>query len=148
MDSQWVILGLAAAFFFGLSGLMAKVALGERYYNLDVRTVALMTIVGISLTLLSFYFLLGGSDVLSTPGHALVAGVSVGVFWALGQMLMYYALVKGAEISRLAPLYNINTLVVLVLAVIFLKELPDKTSLVRVAFGAVLIVLGGILVSI
>jgi len=67
--------------------------------------------------------------------------------WALGQLFAILALVNKAPVSRLTPIYNTNTLVAVLLGIILLRELPTGASTIKVLIGAVLIVIGGILVS-
>ena len=74
--------------------------------------------------------------------------MAVGAFWAVGALIQLTALKGGADVSRLTPIYNMNTLLVVFLGIILLKELPDASNMLRVAAGAVLIVAGGILVSV
>lgn len=147
MMEGWLVLGLLAAVSYGLAGLAAKVALGDEYAGLTVTAASILTAIGVGLVFTVFYFRQEG---FSLPGISLksaFAGMSIGLFWALGQIFVYTAVLKGADISRMAPIYNMNTLIVVVLAIVFLGEVPDKSAVLRVVSGAVFIVLGGILVS-
>ena len=47
-----------------------------------------------------------------------------------------------------APIFNANTLVTVMLGIIFLHEIPNTSQMLRVIAGAVLIVIGAVLVSI
>lgn len=60
---------------------------------------------------------------------------------------MILALVNKADVSRLVPIFNTNTLVAVALGMILLKELPAGTEKIKVVIGAILIVVGGVLVS-
>ncbi|MFH1055658.1 MAG: GRP family sugar transporter [Candidatus Altiarchaeota archaeon] len=144
---DWLALGLAAAFSYSISGLMAKVVLDKRYLGLDGPTAALLVMVGVIVGFTSFYLILAGPKIPQLTVTNAAAGIAVGFFWALGSILVYYGLIKGADVSRMAPIYNMNTLLVVLGGIILLKELPDRTAMARVMVGAVLIVVGGILVS-
>jgi uncharacterized membrane protein len=51
------------------------------------------------------------------------------------------------NVSQLVPLYNTNTLVAFLIAVLFLKELPNSQDLFRNLIGAFLIVAGTVLIG-
>jgi len=144
---EWVYFGLLAAVSFAIAGLAAKVALNKDYMGLDVRTAAVLTALGVSAVFIAFYFLSGGVKAVSLSPTAAAAGIAIGLFWALGQILIFTALLRGADAARMAPIYNMNTLLVVVFGIILLHEIPDKTQTLRVVVGAILIVAGGILVG-
>ena len=75
---------------------------------------------------------------------ALVAGM----IWGLGFLAVAVAIARGGDVARLAPIYNTNTILAVFMAIIFLKEIPDVSQMFRVIAGAVLIVIGSILVSV
>jgi transporter family protein len=78
---------------------------------------------------------------------AISASLLFGSLWALGSGCVVIALYRyEAALSKLAPLYNTNTLVAIVLSLIIFAEW-QQVDLVKLLGGAVLIVLGGILVS-
>jgi len=70
------------------------------------------------------------------------------VLWGLGFLALAVAIAKGYDVARLAPIYNTNTIITVVLGIIFLKEIPDASQMFRVITGAVMVVVGAILVSI
>jgi len=76
-------------------------------------------------------------------------GLSVvaGIIWALGMLFALLALANNAPVAKLAPIYNINTLIAVALGMVVLKELPVGEDRIKVIIGAILIVIGGILVS-
>ena len=116
---NWLALGLIAAVAYSISGLTTKIVLDKKYLGLEATSVLEAAV-----------------------------GIAVGFFWALGSLVVYYALIKGADVSRMAPIYNMNTLLVVLGGIFLLHELPDKSQALRVAAGAILITAGGILVSI
>ncbi|OGB99182.1 hypothetical protein A2V82_10610 [candidate division KSB1 bacterium RBG_16_48_16] len=73
--------------------------------------------------------------------------MAIGLFWGLGMTLVAVALSKyHAPVSKLAPLYNMNTLVTVVLGLIIFSEFKEVNT-VRLLIGALLIVIGGTLVA-
>ena len=145
---DWLVLGLLAAVAYSVSGLASKVALDKKYLNLDATTAAILTMVGVVLAFALFYILFAGMKVPQLKPTAALVGVAIGFFWALGAILVYYGLIKGADIARMAPVYNLNTLIIVFSAILLLGELPEKSAAIRVVLGAILIIAGGILVSI
>ncbi len=71
----------------------------------------------------------------------------LGLSWGLGMGLVAIALTAyAAPLSRLAPLYNMNTLVAVILALVVFSEWKEVAAL-RLLAGALLIVAGGALVA-
>jgi transporter family protein len=69
--------------------------------------------------------------------------ICAGAIWGLGMLFAVKAIEHGADVSKLAPLYNTNVLVSLLLGIIILREpLSFKTVV-----GAILVIAGGVLVS-
>ena len=71
-----------------------------------------------------------------------------GIIWGLGFLAVAIAIAQKADVARLAPIYNTNTLLAVLMAIIFLKEIPNASQIFRIVAGAVLIVIGSVLVSI
>ena len=69
-------------------------------------------------------------------------------FGGLGFLAIAVAIAKGGDVARLAPIYNTNTILAVLMGIIFLKEIPDASQMLRVIAGSVLVVIGAILVSI
>ena len=147
MMENWLALGLAAALSYSISGLATKVALDKKYMGLEPTSVALLVMAGVVLGFASFYLIFAGLKVPEIKPAAALVGLAVGFFWALDSLMVYFGLIRGAEVSRMAPIYNLNTLLVVAGGIILLHELPDKNQAIRVAAGAILIVIGGVLVS-
>jgi transporter family protein len=81
------------------------------------------------------------------PRPAVMTGVVTGVFWALGTGLNLLALGRfGASISQLTPLFNMNTLVVVLLGLWVFKE-HRQVRPVPLMIGAAAIILGAVLVA-
>ncbi len=76
-------------------------------------------------------------------GYAALAGL----LWAICQALILLAVTRWqTPISKLVPLFNMNTLVAVLLGLIWFGE-HHSVSLPKLITGAVLIVAGGILVA-
>jgi len=136
-----VIGGLLPALCFGLSGVFAKPAatagIGLGYY---------IGIVGLAIALVGvlLHWLLPEPAI--TPRGAFFAAC-VGLSWACGAALVAVALARyGATISAIVPLYNMNTLVAVLIGLTVFAEWRDVDA-ARVLTGAVLIVAGGALVA-
>jgi uncharacterized membrane protein len=81
-----------------------------------------------------------------TPAAGL-SGIATGLVWSLGTGLVLLALGRfGASVSQLAPLYNTNTLVVVLLGMLIFSEWKQVHP-VPLVIGAGLIVLGAALVA-
>lgn len=140
---NWVVYGLIAAFFFAVNTIIYKVAAQKGnfspYYGSFMFGIGVVLIFGLFLLFKpSFEFEWKSSSL------ALIAGI----IWGLGFLAVAVAIAQKADVARLAPIYNINTLLVVIMGIIFLHELPDASQMFRVIAGAVLIVIGAILVSI
>ncbi|MFC2154812.1 EamA family transporter [Candidatus Altiarchaeota archaeon] len=146
MDS-WIILGLGAAILFGFSAVAARIATGHDYFGIPPSVLGILTLLGITFVFIPYLIATQQRGEVTYSPRLVAIGLAVGVFWAAATILQFTALKQGADISRLAPLYNMNTLVAVVLGIILLGELPEKAHAIRVLTGAALIVLGGILVS-
>ena len=71
----------------------------------------------------------------------------IGLSWAIGMGLVAVALAKyTAPLSRLVPLYNMNTIVAVLIALVVFSEWKD-VSVIRLLTGSVLIIAGGVLVA-
>ena len=140
---NWIVYGLIAAVFFAVNTIIYKVAQQNGnfspYYGTFMFGVGVILIFGIFLLInRSFEFEWKSSSL------ALISGI----VWGIGFLAVAIAIAQKADVARLAPIYNTNTLLVVIMGIIFLHELPDKTQMFRVIAGAILIVAGAILVSI
>jgi len=71
----------------------------------------------------------------------------MGLCWGVGVLLVSMAISRyDTKLSILAPLYNMNTLVTVIGALIIFSEWKD-VNVVKLIIGALLIVAGGVLVS-
>ena len=140
---SWIIYGLIAAFFFGLNTILYKAA--QQKGNFSPYYGLLMFGIGTMIVLVAFFLFKPSFEFeCKSSGLAIIAGA----VWAVGMIMVAIAISQKADIARLAPIYNINTILAVLMGIIFLKEIPDASQMIRVIGGAVLIVIGAILVSI
>ena len=140
---NWIVYGLVASFFFALNTIIYKVAAQKGnfspYYGSFMFGLGIVLIFGLFLLLKpSFEFEWKSSSI------ALIAGV----IWGLGFLAIAIAISKGGNVAQLAPIYNTNTILAVLLGIIFLKEIPNISQVYRIVAGAVLIVIGSVLVSV
>lgn len=141
---NWLVYGLLASLFWGSYIVAAKVASSEKYYGINPFQVSLFMLVGVAIVFIATSFWQGFSMPESKAGTAVA--VFAGVLWASGMTVSLIALQKGADVARLTPLYNTNTLVAVFLGILLLKELPASQDLIKVLVGSVLIMIGTVLV--
>lgn len=135
--------GLLPALLFGVAGLLQKVAsragAGPGPYLLCIGVGVLL--VGTLVTLGSH----GAGRAIS--GRGMLASGAIGLAWALGTWAVVLGLTRyAAPLAKLAPLYNLNTLVVVLLALVVFAEFRD-VAVTKLVAGAALIVVGGALVA-
>ena len=133
--------GIIPALFFGISGICQK---WSTQYG--ITTGAYLVSVGIGVLCVGAVLCVYNSEQQYSLA-SVVPSVALGVFWGLGILLVAIAIGKyGAQLSILAPLYNMNTLVAVVGALFIFSEWKD-VNLVKLGFGTTMIILGGVLVS-
>ena len=140
---NWIAYGLIATVFFALNTILYKAA--QQKGNFSPNYGILMFSVGI-IIVAGVFFLFKPSFEFEwkSSGLAIIAGA----VWAIGMIAVVIAISQKADVARLAPIYNINTILAVLMGIIFLKEIPDTSQMFRVIAGAILIVVGAILVSI
>ncbi|MDX2226551.1 MAG: GRP family sugar transporter [Verrucomicrobiae bacterium] len=73
--------------------------------------------------------------------------ILAGIIWAVSQMMILYSINHyGVPVSKLVPLFNMNTLVAVVLGLLIFVEWKD-VNLWQLGLGAILVTVGGILVA-
>lgn len=167
----WLWYGIFAALFWGANAVVNKVLTSDKYFKVGVGVAGLLMVVGILAVILA-YFLIQQKDlsifikvfgifivvilavyvvfvmkktgsVVSFPIIAL--GILQGLLWGSGMVLTFLAFQSGADASRLVPIYNSNTIVAVLLSILFLGELPLIGDKIKVFIGALLVVIGGVL---
>lgn len=105
-------------------------------------------LISMSVTVLAF-----GVAMVATGSHRLASVQSIsyaaaaGLAWAVAQALIMIALTRyGTPVSKLVPLFNMNTLVAVGLGLLLYREW-ENVNTIQLMVGAVLIVAGGILVA-
>ena len=137
-----VIGGLLPALAFGMTGVLQKVAmragigLGPYLVCIGLGVVA----AGVLVTVLGPTLQQGSSRSAGIGGVALSG--AVGLSWAVGMALVAVGIGQyGVPLAKLAPLYNLNTLVVVVLALVVFAEFREVAPLKLL--GGTLLMLGG-----
>lgn len=142
----WIIYGIIASLCLGSYVIASKIAISGKYFErISPAWTALFMLLGIAVIFIIAVIKEGFPMPISKPdiGFAVLSGI----LWGLGMYFVLKAIAIGADIAKLTPLYNTNTLVAVLLGIILLHELPKAGDIARVAVGAVLIVAGAILVS-
>lgn len=136
-----IIGGLLPALFYGLSSVFAKTST-----NAGMSVGGHLFFIGIAISAVGvlFNWMLPGN----VPSlYAAVSSSMQGVFWALGTGCIVLSLIKyQAPLAKLVPLYNMNTLVTVGLALVIFAEWRQVNP-IQLLCGAGLIIVGGILVS-
>ena len=143
---SWLVYALLATVSWGSYIIVAKVATSGKYCGLPPKWAAMFMWCGIGVVFM-VYFLTAGGDRPHLNLQSTAAGVSAGALWALGMVFSLCAIRVGADVARLAPIYNSNTLVAVLLGMLILHEVRDLSGIIRVLLGSALIVIGGILVT-
>jgi uncharacterized membrane protein len=165
--------GLVSSVFWGTYAVISKIVTSEKYLKVQSTNASLLMFVGIMLVFFVFFltktsdlsnlmriggfalialvityvvFALKQTGVVITPS-VLILGSLSGALWAAGMIFTFFAFSAGAEAAKLVPIYNTNTLIAVFLGIAMLHELPAPDERIKVVTGAVLIVVGSILVS-
>jgi uncharacterized membrane protein len=169
----WLLYGLVSSVFWGTYAVISKIVTSEKYLKIQSTNASLLMLIGIILVFFLFFliktqnlsslmrifgFVLMGivityiilalkqTGVNVTPA-VLILGSLSGALWAGGMIFTFFAFSAGAEAAKLVPIYNTNTLIAVFLGIAMLHELPAPDVRIKVITGAVLIVIGSILVS-
>ena len=145
MDS-WVLLSILAAFFFAFSAVAVKMLVSPGHENAGIGSSALLFLLGAGIVLVGFAAWQGLSNF--PTGNSLVYALASGILWGFGMVVSLMAYKGGAAIARVAPIVNSNTLIIVIIGIFLLNETPSLDQMARVAFGALLILVGGALLII
>ena len=141
----WIVYGLIGALCFGILNFIIKFLVSPQHFNLSVQQASLFTLSGIGVVFIT-YFLASPSTLAASPKY-MALGMVPGILWGIAMIFIFTALRGGADVARIVPIYNTNSLIVVLLAILLLKEIPYGAETVKVVLGAALIVVGAILVS-
>ncbi|MFW5688187.1 MAG: hypothetical protein ACOC1U_01340 [Spirochaetota bacterium] len=136
-----IIGGFVPAVLLGVFALLQKlsVTLGARAGSYLLLVAAGVAIVAVVLIALGLH----GPVSIAAAG----ASLATGLIWAVAVTLIAIAQGRfGASVARLVPLFNMNTLVAVVLGFIVFAEWQG-VAVPRLSLGAILIVIGGTLVA-
>ncbi len=171
--TTWIFYGLISSLFWGTYTVVSKIVTSEKYLKIDSANASLLMLAGIVLVFLTFFLLKNGNLGMLTKGIGFIliftivayvifalkeVGVNItlpiislgllqGILWASGMIFTFLAFSSGAEAAKLVPIYNTNTLIAVFLGIAFLHELPAPDERFKVVTGALMIVVGSILVS-
>ncbi len=136
-----VIGGFLPAFIYGGSALFQKLSTNV---GISISTYLIAVGIGVATAGIGFYFF-DNSTAFSMKA-SFYAGM-FGLTWGIASGLVAYSLLTfNVPISQLVPLYNMNTLVAVLLALFIFSEWKDLNT-VKLILGSVLIVVGSIFVS-
>ncbi len=136
-----IVGGLLPALFFGMSGFFNKLST-----QAGIGVGPFLIIAGLALSLVGVAFHLYLQDATFSM-KAGAAAACMGGLTGLGTGLVLIALVKfHMPLSKLAPLYNMNTLVAVLLSLVVFAEW-QQVHVLKLLIGAFLVVLGGTLVA-
>lgn len=136
-----IVGGILPAVFFGVSGALAKSST-----QAGIGTGLYILCIGAAVALVGCVFCLFIPDRTINMRSGLFASL-VGITWAFAAGFVAISLARyGVPVSKLAPIYNMNTLVTVVIGLFVFAELTDVNAW-KLVSGALLIVAGGMLVA-
>ena len=141
--SYWAMLigGIIPAVFFGISGAFTKSST-----QAGIGTGLYLVCIGLSITLVGIccYLLMPDRNISLRSGFF---ASLVGMTWAIAAGLVALALTRyGVPVAKLAPLYNMNTLVTVLIGLFLFAEWKDVQAL-KLLLGTCFVVIGGIIVA-
>jgi len=138
---SWLLLALLSAFFAALVAIFAKIGLEQFDANTAtairavIMAIFLLMVIGLQGKFHDIKPILANQKALT---FIVLSGVAGALSW-----LCYFAALKTGKVSQIVPIDRLSVVFALLLALILLKESVSLTA----GIGAVLIVLGGILVA-
>lgn len=141
--SYWAMLlgGIIPAVFFGISGAFTKSS-----NQAGIGTGLYLVCIGASITLVGVccYLLMPDRNISLRSGFF---ASLVGMTWAVAAGMVALALTRyGVPVAKLAPLYNMNTLVTVLIGLFLFAEWKDVQAL-KLLLGTGFVVIGGIIVA-
>lgn len=170
---SWLIYGLTSSLFWGTYSIISKIVTSDKYLKVDSVHASLLMLSGISIAFLGYFLFkipnlnlsmriiaiglmlaiflfvfcsLKQAEII-TSFSVISLGLLSGALWAVGMIFTFLAFSAGAEAAKLVPIYNTNTLIAVFLGLMLLHEIPAPDQRLKVVSGAILIVIGSILVS-
>ncbi len=142
-----VIGGLLPALAFGATGLLQKVAM-----RTGIGLGLYLVCIGVAVVLAGCAFMIlaptaAAGSARPAPLSGILVSGAVGLTWAVGMGLVAAGIAfYGVPLAKLAPLYNLNTLLVAVLALIVFTEFRE-VAMTKLLGGTVLMLCGAWLVG-
>ncbi len=145
---HWFTVGIIASLLYGLCAVLFKYLMEERFLHGS----ASWALIGIGIGIVICGWIgtrVWPADADQETVKAVAWALPVGVVNGLATLLIMRALQSPAtNVSQLVPIYNTNTLVAFILAIVLFREFPMGMDLLRNLAGALLIVAGTILIGI
>lgn len=133
--------GVVPAFLFGISGVLQKTS-----NRAGIGTGPYLIFAGLAVLITGVIFAAVQQDLTLNRASALQTCLFGGL-WALGSAAIACSLGRyGGQISQLVPLYNMNTLVAVVVGLVMLSEWRT-VDLTRLGMATVLTIAGGVLAA-
>lgn len=133
--------GFMPALIYGCSAIFQKMSVNS---GISLSAYLVATGLGIIIVGAGYYFFDGSFAINAKSGfYAIIFGLTWG---AASGLVAYTLLYFDVALSQLVPLYNMNTLIAVLLALIIFSEWKDIHT-VKLIFGALLIFAGAILVA-
>ncbi|MBI2377277.1 MAG: hypothetical protein HYV07_24970 [Deltaproteobacteria bacterium] len=132
--------GLLPAVLFGLDAVCSKLAV-----RAGVGAASLMTLTGVAMATVGFILTRVLKESLPSAAAA-VPALAKGLCSGLGIGLVGFAIMKGAPLSKITPIYNANGLVAVAISLVFFAE-AASLDVSRLLLGTVLVVTGAALVA-
>ncbi|XHU96461.1 MAG: hypothetical protein JJP05_03395 [cyanobacterium endosymbiont of Rhopalodia gibba] len=137
-----IIGGVLPALMFGFSNIFIKVSNSS-----GISTSAYVTIVGVAVTLVGIISGFMAEQNFMVNSKSIFFALCVGATWALGQLMIAFTLQKfPIPLSVISPIFNSNTLVTVLIALIVFNEWT-QVSMEWLCAGAFLTTIGSILVA-
>ncbi len=139
MPLDWKMFALGSAFFAGMTAILGKMGVSEINSNLAtfIRTIIILIVSALWLSLRQEW---QHPDSISTKGifFLVISGITTGLSW-----LFYYKALQIGPATKVAVVDKLSVAFVIVFAAIFLgEEMTLKTG-----FGAVLVILGAVVIA-
>ncbi|MEM8844307.1 MAG: hypothetical protein AAGB35_04610 [Pseudomonadota bacterium] len=133
--------GFLPAIIYGGSALLQKTSTS---LGISLSAYLVATGVGVAIVGICFYFI---DHTFSFSAKSGLYACAFGLTWGIASGLVAHTLLNyDVPISQLVPLYNMNTLIAVLLALIVFSEWKDLHT-IKLLSGSVLIVAGAILVA-
>lgn len=136
-----VVGGLLPALLYGITGVLMK---ASTQHSIGLGLYMICAGIGVTGIGLAYFCLFQDK---AANVQSICYAIAMGTTWGLGTLLATIGLSHfGMPVSKLVPLYNMNTLIAVLLGLWIFAEW-QHVSLVELITGAVLIVVGGTLVA-